>query len=778
MSRKSTSATKSTGTPPKRAPRARKTRANASRTNTPRSRTPNPPPPTWDEKFIKWLIPWRVELLGLLLLLAAVVTMLSLFGLFGWLAGWARLLRQLAGWGAFPLTLSLAVSGLHIMLRRVERPYTITPGQIVGFELLLLATLPLSHLLSRGDLSTAYQGRAGGLIGWALAEPLVAWLGPFLSGLLILSLLVWGLALLGRVRGEQIISWLQLATERLTQWAEEMEQLPIETTPIPPAPTPRPTEELIVINEAALPPARPARRPAHLPPLTLLHKGSAITLSKAEIDRKKQLIEQCLADFGLPAAVTEIRRGPAVTQFGVQPGYIERTGLDGQPHLQKVRVGQISALQRDLALALAAPRLRIQAPVPGRGIVGIEVPNADTSVVRLRDVMESEAFRKLRTPLVVGLGWDVTGAPVVTDLAKLPHLLIAGTTGSGKSVCLNAIITCLVFNNSPEQLQLVMIDPKKVELIRFNGLPHLLGQVEVEAERVIGVLQWLTTEMDRRYQMFTAVGARNITDYNRIIQSSHPETSQLPYMVIFVDELADLIITYPADVERTLCRLAQMARATGMHLVVATQRPSTDVITGLIKANFPARASFAVTSGIDSRVILDTMGAEQLLGKGDMLFLPPDASAPLRVQSCFVTDGEIEAVVNYWAAAMGSASASSASKSSASGGSAAAGSADGAAEPIAAPPAPWEGLIARQNLIDDTDDMIEQAVALAQKYDAISASLLQRRLRIGYPRAARLMEALYEMGMVEDPKEGGRTRRTFVNEEDDDPIDEYLENDT
>jgi DNA segregation ATPase FtsK/SpoIIIE, S-DNA-T family len=289
---------------------------------------------------------------------------------------------------------------------------------------------------------------------------------------------------------------------------------------------------------------------------------------------------------------------------------------------------------------------------------------------------------------------------------------------------------------------------------------------------VIGVLQWLTSEMDRRYEMFTAVSARNIIDYNRIISSSHPDVNPLPYMVIFIDELADLITTYPADVERTLCRLAQMARATGMHLVVATQRPSTDVITGLIKANFPARASFAVTSGVDSRVILDSMGAEQLLGKGDMLFLPPDASAPLRVQSCFVTDGEIESVVNYWASS--TASAGSATAASASGASASSAAGGTVGEPVE-PAAPWEGLIARQNLVDNTDDMIEQAVELAQKYDNISTSLIQRRLRVGYPRAARLMEALYEMGMVEDPKEGGRTRRTHVSEDDDDPIEDYLE---
>ena len=469
-------------------------------------------------------------------------------------------------------------------------------------------------------------------------------------------------------------------------------------------------------------------------------------MSKDEIDAKKQIIEQTLADFRLPAAVTEIRRGPAVTQFGVLPGYIEKTGPDGQPKQQKVRIGQIAALQKDLTLALAAPRLRIQAPVPGRGVVGIEVPNAEVNIVRLRPVIESSAFNKLKSPLAAGLGRDVSGTPIAVDLAKLPHLLVAGTTGSGKSVLINAIISCLIFNNTPERLQLVMIDPKKVELIRFNGIPHLIGKVETEADRAVGVLRWLTAEMDRRYEMFTAVGARNLNGYNRKI-ARRKDVKKLPYIAVFIDELADLMYTYPGDVERTLCRLAQMARATGIHLMVATQRPSTDVITGLIKANFPARLSFSVASSIDSRVILDTVGADHLLGKGDMLFLAPDASAPVRIQGIFVNDMEIERIVNHWQRTM---------------------------PDFESLPAPWENLIARHALLDETDSMLEQAIGIVQKQDYVSTSFLQRRLRIGYPRAARIMEHLYEMGLVEDPKAGGKTRRTFVDADAEDPLGDYL----
>jgi S-DNA-T family DNA segregation ATPase FtsK/SpoIIIE len=478
-----------------------------------------------------------------------------------------------------------------------------------------------------------------------------------------------------------------------------------------------------------------------------LEKGVLQEGDDVEIARNKQIIERTLADFGIPAEVTQILRGPAVTQYGVLPGYVERAGPDGELKQQKVRIGQIATLRRDLTLALAAPRLRIQAPVPGRGVVGIEVPNSTVHMVRLRDVIESTEFRRLKAaPLTVGLGRNVSGAPVAVDLARMPHLLIAGTTGSGKSVCLNALIACLVFNNSPDRLRLILMDPKKVELVRFNGLPHLIGRVEVEADRAVGVLRWLTAEMDRRYELFAQAGVRQLDSYNRLAGAQSPPLAPLPYFAVVIDELADLMYMYPGDVERTLCRLAQMARATGIHLVVATQRPSTDVITGLIKANFPARLSFAVASGVDSRVILDVNGAEQLLGKGDMLFLAPDASGPARVQGVFVSDSEIESTVSFWQKAM----------------------------PDFIPEAPpWETLIAKYALLDETDSLLEAAIELAQKHEHISASFLQRRLRLGYPRAARLMEHLYEMGLVEDPQTGGRTRKTHTDE-DDDPLERIL----
>ncbi len=719
-------------------------------------RKPEPPPPTWDENLINKLMPWRVEIAGVLVFILSFVTFLALPGWTsaGLLNAWTNLLRQTFGWGAYPLTLSAAALGLHVALRKVERPYTIHVTQVIGFELILLTALPLSHQFTHSALPDAYLGKGGGLVGWALSEPLRDFFGSFLTSLFYLILLAYGLALVASYGWDDLLQSLNTLSLRLRLWSQRMAPVEAaaaaaaetEMAPVTAVTAPPPDDDLLIINDTAKPPA-PRRRDKRLPPIDLLEKSGVVSMSKDEIDAKKQIIERTLADFRLPAEVTEIRRGPAVTQFGLLPGYVEKIGPDGRPKQQKVRIGQIASLQRDLALALAVTRLRIQAPVPGRGVVGIEVPNAEVNVVRLRPIIESEAFRKLKSPLAAGLGRDVSGTPIAVDLAKLPHLLVAGTTGSGKSVCINAIISCLIFNNTPEQLNLVMIDPKKVELIRWNGVPHLIGKVEVEADRAVGVLRWLTAEMDRRYEMFTQVGARNLNGYNRKI-ARHKDVKKLPYIAVFIDELADLMHTYPGDVERTLTRLAQMARATGIHLMVATQRPSTDVITGLIKANFPARLSFAVASSTDSRVILDMVGADQLLGRGDMLFLSPDASAPLRIQGVFTNDVEIERIVNHWRTIM----------------------------PDFEIPTPWDSLIARHALLDETDSMLEQAIEIVQKQDYVSTSFLQRRLRVGYPRAARIMEHLYEMGLVEDPKAGGKTRRTFVNEESEDPLGDFLEN--
>ena len=716
-----------------------------------KSKKPTSSPPTWDEQLINKLMPYRLEMAGLFLFIVAMITFLALLGITrsNWLNLWTNLLNQAFGWGAYALSLLVAAAGVHMMLRKVKRPYRVRPAQVVALELILLPALALSHQLAEATLVDAYQGEAGGLVGWALSDPLQEFFGPFLTTFFYLTLVLWGIALLIGLRWVTVHRLLWRVSHRSGNWAA---QVAPDVRAEPPTqkdsltPTPLPIRQAPQTLPAAPISTEPSgRRDRRLPPLTLLEKGTTARVDDNEVVNKKEIIEQTLADFGIPVEVTQIRRGPAVTQYGVLPGYIERIGPDGEIKQHKIRIGQIASLRRDLALALAAPRLRIQAPIPGRGVVGIEVPNDEVNLVRLRDVIESDEFIKIKAPLAVGLGRNVSGEAEAIDLAKLPHLLIAGTTGSGKSICINAFISCLVFNNPPEQLHLIMIDPKKVELVRFNGLPHLIGKVEVDADRAVGVLRWLTAEMDRRYEMFAQAGARNLNGYNRRMRQQ-AVSAPLPHIAVFIDELADLMYMYPGDVERTLCRLAQMARATGIHLVVATQRPSTDVITGLIKANFPARLSFAVASGTDSRVVLDSVGAEQLLGRGDMLFLAPDASGPMRIQGIFVTDTEVEQLVTFWQKM----------------------------RPNHVPvDPPWETLIAKHALLDQTDTLLEAAIELAKKNDHLSASFLQRRLRLGYPRAARLMEHLYEMGLVDDPKSGGKTRKTYTNENDD-PLNRIL----
>ena len=378
---------------------------------------------------------------------------------------------------------------------------------------------------------------------------------------------------------------------------------------------------------------------------TYLEVGITPESAEDKIQEQWYIIEQTLESFGAPGKVVDVHPGPTVTQFGVEPQYLEaRSG-----RRTKVKVSKIAGLADDLALALAAKSVRIEAPVPGKGYIGIEVPNPNKVVVSLRDIMESHGFARIKSPLRVGLGQDVAGNAISADLAKMPHLLIAGATGSGKSVAVNGIIACLLLQNTPNDLRFVMVDPKRVELTGYNGIPHLAAPVVVDMDRVVGVLQWALREMDARYTSFAAMGARNITSYNKKAEEAGKD--KIPYIVIIIDELADLMMTAPEDTERALARLAQMARATGIHMIVATQRPSVDVVTGLIKANFPARMSFAVSSSTDSRVILDQVGAERLLGAGDMLFQKPDAPAPMRMQGCYVSDEELAKLITYWKSA-------------------------------------------------------------------------------------------------------------------------------
>ena len=715
------------------------------------------------------------DFLGVLLLASALITLIAL--ILPELAGgtlitlWRNFIRHAFGYGAVLVVVASSVAGL-LMLRMRTYWLDLTGGlqststskvhwaRIIALEMAAFSTLALLSVLGGRLVDRAELGLDGGFIGWGLAE-LVALIlsrislisniwGGVISGLLTLIFLGYGLGLVPViVKHLQKISASKpippLVNEPVISVAPTVTQTGV-TIPgsdrkkhrpyVPPEFRKRLNVSGEQVKNIPLPP-----RDEHLPSLELLVKDQLDRPDERNINQTAGMIEKSLSEFGIPAKVVGFRVGPTVTQFAVEPGFVEKgASVEEQDNRIKVRVAQIAGLRRDLALALSAERLRIEAPVPGRPYVGIEVPNLRTSMVRLRSILETEAFYKIGSPLAIALGRDVSGLPVVADLSSMPHLLIAGTTGSGKSVCIAAITACLVMNNTPADMRLVMIDPKMVELVRFNGLPHLYGKVETDIQRILGVLRWAVTEMDRRYKLLEEMHARNIDSFNRKARR-HKGFEPLPRIVVLLDELADLMMTAPDQTEPMLIRLAQLARATGIHLVVATQRPSTDVVTGLIKANFPARISFAVASSVDSRVILDTGGAESLLGHGDMLFMPPEVAAPVRVQGVMVSDAEVDKIILYWQTVHPT-------------------------EANATPP--WEGLLKEEAVMADRDELVNKAIDMLQGEKHASASMLQRRLRIGYPRAARLMDELEEMGVVGPAQTGGREREVLLKDVDDD----------
>ena len=716
-----------------------------------------------------------LDILGVTLLALALLTLLALT--LPELTGgtlvilWRSLIRRGFGYGAILVVLASLMAGLLVLRMRY---YQLKPAnksqaapspkvpwaKIIALEVAAFTSLALLSIIGGRSIDNAEAGLDGGIVGWGLAEQVSDLLSRIglsndifigaIFGLILLFCLVYGFGLISPiVKGLQKISTPRpthpVMDEPIVSMAPAGTQSGVNIpgsdikkrrTSIPPEYRKR----LSASGEQAknLP---PPPRDEHLPSLELLVKDQLDRPDERNINQTAGMIEKSLAEFGIPAKVVGYRVGPTVTQFAVEPGFVEKGGSEEeQANRIKVRVAQIAGLRRDLALALSAERLRIEAPVPGRPYVGIEVPNPRTSMVRLRSILETEAFYKVGSPLTIALGRDVSGLPVVADLSTMPHLLIAGTTGSGKSVCIAAITACLVMNNTPADLRMVMIDPKMVELVRFNGLPHLYGKVETDIQRILGVLRWAVTEMDRRYKLLEEMHARNIDSFNRKARR-HKTIEPLPRIVILLDELADLMMTAPDQTEPMLIRLAQLARATGIHLVVATQRPSTDVVTGLIKANFPARISFAVASSVDSRVILDTGGAESLLGHGDMLFMPPEVAAPIRVQGVMVSDAEVDKIILYWQSVH-------------------------PVEPGASPP--WEAVLKEDAVLADRDTLVKKAIEMLNGEKHASASMLQRRLRIGYPRAARLMDELEEMGIVGPAQTGGRERDVLLQEDEGD----------
>lgn len=672
---------------------------------------------------------------------------------------WTDLLGTIMGWGKFILPVMLIVFGLWILLRNSEKLPKLSTERIFGLVLFFINILAWLHVFSQGDLLTASAGQGGGYIGAGVKKILIDTLGRpgmiiilsawlIISTILIFDISVFDLTKSITAAAKKMIDQSRVVKVQRTGHSTDHDKRGESaystfgtSTTIPPVQV---LPEAVNLHTSQTPPIEshaehgltPSQGKKHqwiLPdPAKILKAPKAGLTDEENEQHRARVIEESLRSFGAPAHVVEIRRGPTITLFGVEPDFIE--GRNGHT---RVRVSRITSLADDLAMALQASRIRVQAPVPGKGYVGIEVPNREIAVVTLSEVISNQVFRNMTSPLKFALGKDVSGSSVVTDLAAMPHLLIAGTTNSGKSVCINSILSCFLMTNTPDQLRLVLVDPKRVELTGYNGIPHLLAPVIVDADRVVGALQWMLREMDSRYHKFSQSGTRNIQEFNawKIARKEDP----IPYLLVVIDELADMMMLAPEETEKSLTRLAQLARATGIHLIIATQRPSTDILTGLIKANFPARIAFAVFSGTDSRVILDQQGAERLLGRGDMLFQAPDAAAPVRIQGTYVSDDELSSLASFWRIQTVSEDEPTRPSQLV------------AFATSQSTPFKQESLWAELQKDPDEDPMTNEAIAMIRQEGRASISMLQRKFRIGYTRAARVIEAIEKKGIIGAP---------------------------
>jgi S-DNA-T family DNA segregation ATPase FtsK/SpoIIIE len=743
----------------------------------------------------------RPDIIGVCLVGLALLTAVFFFtaegeSLPGW---WILLLRRLFGVGAYVTPLIIAAPGVYLILRRYRASLPVpAPDRLAGIGLLFLGALMIAHLLTYPTRDTifltAWDGGGGGYIGALILHGLLSLLDYAGAILVLAAWLLVGILLAFRVSLPDLFLFLSPAVRRAgaflrdtgTALRTRIRPQPKANAPVFRPPSVSAAEAASVAEAIPSPagraPAAPAANgpaapagptaaqesaepvvtigiPEPPPPWELpvidqiLNPGIEVASDEAVDRQRAKIIEDTLESFGAPARVVEINRGPTITQFGVEPGFADTRG----GKTTRIKVSKITALSDDIALALAAPSIRIQAPVPGKGFVGIEVPNAEISLVGLRDIVESETFREKKSPLRIALGKDVSGRPAVADLAKMPHLLIAGTTGSGKSVCVNAILACYLLHNTPDDLRLLLVDPKRVELTSYNGVPHLLAPVVVELERVVGALQWVTREMDERYRKFNGAGARNLEEFNT--GAAERAEKPLPVWVVVIDELADLMLMAPDEVERILTRIGQLSRATGIHMVIATQRPSVDVLTGLIKANIPARIAFAVASQVDSRVILDQPGAEKLLGRGDMLFQSPDSPSLVRLQGAYVSEPELVRLVQYWRAAYVARQPSvpiTHAEQDATGGSTREGSAGELEFPMQQMP-----MFEKESGDEGDDKLLEDAVRAVRQWRKASTTRLQRHFRIGYTRAARLMDMLEERGIIGPPTHGSQPREVI-----------------
>jgi S-DNA-T family DNA segregation ATPase FtsK/SpoIIIE len=736
------------------------------------------------------------EGLALLLVLLAIISTIALFAP---TAGaivqpWHDVLATTLGWGIAFAPLLLAGLAMMLWMRSLPAERWMAVG---GAVIVALALLGSFHLAVGGDPVAAIgTGDGGGAIGYGVSQALSRAIGTPGAWVVLALMVVVGLLLYFNMTiGDVLAGYLERRNARLEMEASEAQRAAArrERSAEPPIPEKRPglldrvrealageaeepEEQAPIIfrrdrpaSNSLLPVASPAastngdgiaavavgtapededeeesfaevgeigiadaaleasQRSWDLPSIELLANAPASSAAQMDLTAKGQRIRETLANFRIGVKIARIQEGPVVTQYA----------LDVEPG---IKLSRIEGLADNLALALAARSIRIQAPIPGEPYVGIEIPNAAFDLVTLKEVLSSGNFTEasVGSKLAFALGQDVAGQPFSADLSRMPHVLISGATGSGKSVCVNATIASFLMNATPAEVKLILIDPKRVEMAQYKGIPHLLTEVIVEPEKAVNALKWTVGAMESRYHEFAQRGVRNIAGYNEALRPGEP---RMPYIVVVIDELADLMMVSAYEVETTVTRIAQLARATGIHLVVATQRPSVQVITGLIKANIPSRIAFAMTSGIDSRTILDTVGAEDLLGRGDMLYQPIDAPRAVRLQGVLVTDAEIEALARHWRG-------------------------QGAAQyrpEITAPKRDGKagGRPGEEGEEDDADALFSQAVDIVRRSDKASASLLQRRLRIGYARAARILDQMEDRGIV-GPADGSRFREVLV----------------
>jgi len=673
--------------------------------------------------------------IGIILVVFSILAVLSFFGQAAGFGSFLQdYLNKIFGWGAFLFPIVTGLLGLVLLRLRIKIPF-VEIRIFYGLVILYLSVLGLLHFFFAAEVSQhqASIGQGGGLTGYyvqLILRRIFSTIGAFLVlsaggvvGILVTLNISFDEALFYLARVAQKVR--QLIRENIWRGKDFKEPLRPSVNRETPETKPEVSsegEEIEIATPYSAPTTQittPRRKLAwEYPSLDLLNDPSETAAERGDIEKNAQLIEQTLESFGVKARVADINLGPTVTQYALEA---ERG----------TKLSAITNLSSDLALALASKTgtVRIEAPIPGKSQVGVEVPNLKPQLVTLKEIITSDQLGEGAHKLAVGLGRDVSGASIVDDLDRMPHVLIAGATGSGKSIMLRTILATILFRASPEEVRLILVDPKRVEFSNYNGIPHLLMPVIVEPDKTLPALKWAMAEMNKRYKLFQESGARDIGDYNVKAEE------KMPYVLIVVDELADIMVVAPAEVEKAITRLAQMARATGLHLILATQRPSTDVLTGLIKANIPCRIAFNVTSQIDSRVVLDMPGAEKLLGKGDMLYLPPDRSKPIRIQSPFVSNEEMNRLLEFL-------------KNS------------GWAPDYVVEEQVEEMERQVEKMGEPTDPLFAEAVEIVIQYERASASLLQRRLSIGYARAARIIDELETRGIV-GPAEGSKPREVL-----------------